>query len=114
MNFQNIDLSFLSFEKEKAEIPNWVSWILFGLGSLLVILILIALIYSPQKDNLKKKVISTPTPQVSPKLSPPEKKSEVELLRLKWLKAKQVLKQNNYDDELLQPPLVEFDLQLND
>lgn len=115
MNLQNIDFSFLSIKQKKRKLPNYLKWIILGLGGLIIIAVFLKLyLYR----NVSKKVVEnlTPTPTVTPipEVAVKKDESEIEIIRQEWYKIKESLNSINYDDQLLQPPLIELDLQLDE
>ncbi len=118
MKVQNIDLSSLSSDQEKGsqglveKLPNWVKFLLAGLIFLLIGLLVISMT-STQIEKMKPKQpgFPSPTPEVT-SVPTVDEKTKIEEIREKWNKAKHDLDENNYNNELLLPPQVELNLQL--
>ncbi len=115
MNVQNVDLSQLSVEKDKQPLPKWLKIVLVSVFLLFILIFLAYYFLSPAETDIDVRPQPTPILEVTPTVPVvPEDRAELELIRRMWFQAREDLKANNYDDELLQPPHIDLELELDE
>ncbi len=114
MKVQNIDLSPI-LKKDTDKSKRLSKWLIIGLSVVVFGFLTLTFVYLRNYNHQASPQI-TPTPIITqiPEPTEPVSLSDIEVIRQMWIDAKNTFLLNDYNNNLLLPPLIELELSLDE